>query len=52
MSQWLQRGALPKSLLAVWSRIPLVAGFSEKYYVSPLSTLGHCFDVCVLGEGT
>ena len=28
------------------------AGFSEKYHVSPLSTLGHFFDVCVLGQGT
>ena len=26
-------------------RIPLGAGFSEKYHVSPLSILWHCFDV-------
>ena len=27
---------------AVRFRIPLGAGFSEKYHVSPLSILGHC----------
>ena len=38
MAQWLERGALPMSLPAVRFRIPLGAGFSEKYHVSPLST--------------
>ena len=41
MAQWLERGALPRSLPAVRFRIPLGAGFSEKYHVSPLSILGH-----------
>ena len=36
-SLWLERGALPMSLLAVRFRIPLGAGFSEKYQGSPLS---------------
>ena len=31
-------------------RIPLGAGFSEKYHVSPLSILGQCFDVVSLGK--
>ena len=51
---WLKRGALPMSQPAVPFRIPLSAGFSEKYpiplgagfsekyHVSPLSILGHC----------
>ena len=34
MAQWLERGALPMSLPAVWFRIPLGTGFSEKYHVS------------------
>ena len=38
------------SLPAVRFRIPLNAGFSEKYYVSPLSILGHYFDVASLGK--
>ena len=42
MAQWLERGALPMSLPAVRFRIPLGAGFSEKYHVSPFSILGHC----------
>ena len=42
MAQWLERGVLPMSLPAVRFRIPLGAGFSEKYHVSPLSILGHC----------
>ena len=50
MAQWLERGALPMSLSAVRFRIPLDAGFSEKYHVSPLSILGHCFDVVSLGK--
>ena len=33
------------SLPAVRFQIPLGAGFSEKYHVSPFSILGHCFDV-------
>ena len=42
MAQWLERVALPMSLPAVRFRIPLGAGFSEKYHVSPLSILGYC----------
>ena len=42
MAQWLERGALPMSLPAVRFRIPLGAGFSEKYHVPPLTILGHC----------
>ena len=42
MAQWLERSALPMSLPAVRFRIPVGAGFSEKYHVSPLSILGHC----------
>ena len=33
------------SLPAVRFRILLVAEFSEKYHVTPLSILGHCFNV-------
>ena len=50
MAQWLERVALPMSLPAVRFRIPLGAGFSEKYHVSPLSILGHCYDVVSLGK--
>ena len=50
MAQWLERGALPMSLPAVRFRTPLGAGFSEKYHVSPLSILGHCFDVVSLSK--
>ena len=50
MAQWLERGALPMSLPAVRFRIPLGAGFSEKYNVSPLSILGHCCNVVSLGK--
>ena len=50
VAQWLERGALPMSLPAVRFRIPLGAGFSEKYHVSPLSILGHYFDVVYLGK--
>ena len=39
VAQWLERGALPMSLPV---RGSLVAGFSDKYHVSPVSTLGHC----------
>ena len=42
MAQWLEPGALPMSLPAARVRGLLCAGFSEKYLVSPLSTLGHC----------
>ena len=48
MAQWLERGALPMSLPTVRLRIPLGAGFSEKYHVSPLSMLGHYLDVVSL----
>ena len=37
MAQWLERGALQMWLPAMRFRTPLGAGFSEKYYVSPLS---------------
>ena len=50
MAQWLERGALPMSLPAVQCRIPLGAGFSERYHVSSLSILGHCKDVVSLGK--
>ena len=50
VAQWLERGALPMSLPAVRFRIPLGAGFSEKYHVSPFSILGHYFDVVSLGK--
>ena len=38
------------SLPAVWFRIPFGAGFSDKYHVSLLSLLGHCFDVVSFGK--
>ena len=38
------------SLPAVRFRIPLGTGFTEKHHVSPLSILGHCFDVVSLGK--
>ena len=41
MAQWLEPGALPMSLPAARVRGSLGAGFSEKYHVSRLSTLGH-----------
>ena len=50
MAQWLERRALPMSLAAVRFRIPLGAGFSEKYNVSSLSILSHCFDRVSLGK--
>ena len=50
MAQWLELGALSLSLPAVRFRIPLGAGFSKIYHVSPLSILGHCFDVVSLGK--
>ena len=43
-------GALPMSLPAVLLRNSLGAGLSEKYNVSPLPILGHCFDVVCLGK--
>ena len=50
MAQWLERGALPMLLPAVRFRIPLGAGFSEKYHVSSLPILRHCFDFVSLGK--
>ena len=50
MAQWLERDALTMLLPAVRFRIRLLAGFSEKNHVSPLSILGHCFDVVSLGK--
>ena len=49
-AQWLERGALAMSLPAVRFRILFGAGFSEKYHVSPLSILGHCFNTFPLGK--
>ena len=40
------------SLTAVRFRIPLGAGFSEKYHVSPLSLIGTLLRFCVLGQDT
>ena len=42
--------AWPMSLPAVRFRIPLGAEFSEKYHISPLSNLGHCYDVVSSGK--
>ena len=50
MTQWLERRALSMSLPTVRFPIPLGAKLSEKYHVSPLSILGHCFDVVSLGK--
>ena len=46
----LERYGLPMSLPEVRFRAQLGAGFSEKYHVSPLLILGHCFDVVSLGN--
>ena len=52
MAQWLERGALPMSLPAVWFRIPLGAGFLENISCfSPLN-LGTLLRCCVFGQGT
>ena len=48
MAQWLERDALTMLLPAAQFRVRLLAGFSEKNQVSPLSILGHCFDVVSL----
>ena len=37
-------------LSVVRFRMLLVAGFLEKYQVSPNSILGHCFDECLEGQ--
>ena len=50
VAQWLKCGTLPMPLLALRFQIPLDAGFLEKYHVSPLSILGHCFDIVSLGK--
>ena len=50
MAQWLERGAVQMSQPVVRFRNPLGAGFSEQYYVSPLSILGHYFDGVSLGK--
>ena len=41
VAQWLERGALTMSLPAARVGGSLGPGFSEKYHVSPLSTLGY-----------
>ena len=46
LTQWLERGAFP--MCGFESRSG--AGFSEIYHVSPLSILGHYFDVVFLGN--
>ena len=50
VAQWLEREALPMSLPAVRLRIPLDAGFSEKYHSPLLSILGHYLNVVSLGK--
>ena len=50
VAQCLEDGALSMSLPVVRFRIPLGAGFPEKYHVSPLSILGNCFDVVSLDK--
>ena len=50
VDSWLEREALPISLPAVLSRTPLGALFSDKYHVSLLSILEHCFDAVFLGK--
>ena len=45
VAQWLESGALSMSLPVVRFLTMLGTGFSEKCHVSPLSILGHCFDV-------
>ena len=50
MAQWLESGALLISLPAMRLRISCGTGFSDKYHVSPLSILGHCFYVISLGK--
>ena len=47
MAQWLEHGALSMSMTAVRFRIRLVQDFLGN--ISPLSMLGHCFDVVSLG---
>ena len=49
-AQWLEPGALPTLLPAIQIRVPFGAGFLEKYHVSPISILKHCFDVVSLGK--
>ena len=52
-AQLIERGTLPMLLPVVRFRIPLGAGFPEKYHVnySPLN-LGKLLRSCVLGQGT
>ena len=38
------------AIVAACRAVSLGAGFPEKYHVSPLSILGHCFDVVSLGK--
>ena len=52
MAQWLERDALTMLLPAARFRIRLLAGFSEKNLVSPLSILGQLFRCCALRKGT
>ena len=48
--EMVREGRLSMSLLAARFRTPLGARFLEKYHVTPLSILGHCFDVVSLGK--
>ena len=48
VARCLERCAVTVSLSAVRLKTPLSVGFSDKYVVSPLSVLGHCFDVVSL----
>ena len=51
VAQWLKCGALSMSLPAARVRGSPGARFSEKYYISPPSTLGHCgINVVSLGK--
>ena len=52
IAQWLKRGTLSMSLPSVWFCVPLCAGFSDKYHISPLSILWTLFQCHVLGQGT
>ena len=52
VAQWLERGALPVSLPAMRFRIPLGAGFSERYHVYPPLNIRTLSRWCVLEQGT
>ena len=39
-------------MLLQWNMAQISCFFYRKKYVSPISTLGHYFDISVLGQGT